>query len=227
VAAARLLERYGKGFRPRVVLHGLFLNDFEENLDFVSWEESGQDNLRAWYHEQNLGKFGYQLYKRSRTYRLVRSMLRAGKSQTYRLQENGLNLYLSPTGWWVHATAHAVQPKYLEFMQRILKQEQESARAMGARLVVLLFPFKEQVYWDRMVQKTPELSRIDVDQPFRLLTHFCREQGIETVDLTEALRAPARRGEQLYFSVDAHWNPQGNAVVADAVFAALHGQGVL
>ena len=63
--------------------------------------------------------------------------------------------------------------------------------------------------------------------PFRLLAQFCRAQGIETVDLTEALRAPARRGEQLYYSMDAHWNPRGNAVVADAIFATLHGQGVL
>jgi hypothetical protein len=227
VASARLMERYGKAFQPRLVLHGLFLNDFEENMDFVSWEQSGADNLRAWYHEQNLGELGYRLYKRFRTYRLVRAMLRAGRSQTFRLQENGLNLYLSSTGWWVHATAHAVQPEYLEFMERVLLQEAQTARRMGARLVVLLFPFKEQVDWDRVLARESTLRAIDVDAPFRLVAEFCRRHGIATVDLTDALRDRARAGEQLYFSMDAHWNPRGNAVVADALFDALRGQGVL
>jgi len=227
VGASRLLQRYGAGFRPQLVLHGIFLNDFEENEDFVAWEHSGSGNLRAWYHEQNLGELGYQLYKRFRTYRLLRSVLRASRSQTYHLQENGLNLYLSPSGWWVHATEHAAAPEYFEFMQKVLLDEQQTARAMGAQLIVLLFPFKEQVYWDRLLAQEPKLKQLDVDRPYRLLADFCSVHGIPSVDLTEPLRAHARAGEQLYFSIDAHWNPHGNDVAAGIVFDALKGQGVL
>jgi hypothetical protein len=227
VAAARLLERYGAAFQPRVVLHGLFLNDFEENLDFERWARSGKDNLRAWYHEQNLGELGYQLYRRFRTYRVVRAMLRAGRSQTFRLQDDGLNLYMRPTGWWRRATERAVQPKSFDVMKRVLLQEQQAAQAMGARLIVLLFPFKEQVYWDRMVARESALRDVDVDAPFRLLADLCQEHGIASVDLTEVLREHARAGEQLYFSIDAHWNPRGNAVVAESLFNTLRAQGVL
>ena len=227
LAASRMLDRYGAAFKPRLVLHGLFLNDFEENLDFASWEHSGKDNMRDWYHEQSLGEFGYQLYKRFRTYRLLHSMLRAERSSTFRLQDNGLNLYMSPSGWWVHATEHAAQPQYLDFMKQVLLDEDRRAHAMGAQLVILLFPFKEQVYWDRMLAHDPELRSVDVDQPFRLLTEFGREHGLQMIDLTPALRARAQAGEQVYFSMDAHWNPHGNAVVADTVLGELKERGLL
>jgi hypothetical protein len=227
VAASRLLQRYAAAFRPRIVLHGLFLNDFEENHDFVAWERTGTANLRQWYHEQNLGEIGYQLYKRFRTYRLVRSLTRAKRSQTFRVQDAGLDLYMSPTGWWVHATQNASDPSYFEIMQKVLLDEQRTAQGLGAQLVVLLFPFKEQVYWDRMLAYDTALQRIDVDRPFRMLTEFCQANGIALVDVTEPLRVRARAGEQLYFSLDAHWNPHGNAIVAGAVHDALEQQGVL
>ncbi|OFV86735.1 MAG: hypothetical protein A3J75_07785 [Acidobacteria bacterium RBG_16_68_9] len=221
------MQRYGAAFQPRVVFHGLFLNDFDENLQFVEWEHSGKENLRAWYHEQNLGELGYRLYKRFRTYRLVRSLLRANRSQTYHVSDNGLNLYMSPTGWWVKATKRATDAEHLAVMQQVLLDEQRAARDMGAQFVALLFPFKEQVYWDDMLRHAPHLTDVDVDGPFRVLAEFCRDRGIPYVDVTDALRAHARAGEQLYFSMDAHWNRRGNAVAASAVLAALREQGVL
>lgn len=221
IAAARLLRRYGRDFEPRLVLHGIFLNDYTENLQFEAWKRSGADNLRVWYHEQHHGRLGYWLYQRLRIYRFWRSLARAQKSQTYHLEDNGLNLYLSPSGWWKGATRQALREEARRLMEQVLLEERETALELKAELVVLLFPFKEGVYWDRLVNRYPRLKDIDVDAPFRELREFCEEQGIRVVDLTPALRSRAAAGEQLYFSVDGHWNPRGNEVVAEEVFRHL------
>ncbi len=225
VAASQLLRRYGGAFQPKVVLHGVFLNDFDENLQFDAWKQSGRANLRRWYHEQNLGRLGYWLFRQFRAYRVFWSLMRARRSRTYHVSENGLNLYLSPTGWWRHATVRATHDDRFQAMKRVLLDEQRTAAAMGARLVVLLFPFKEQVYWDYLVAGYPALASIEIDRPFEELGRFCEEQAIPYVDLTQALRS--RAGEQLYFSMDAHWNPRGNDVVATEVFRSLREQDIL
>jgi hypothetical protein len=227
IAAARLLRRYGSDFEPRLVLHGIFLNDYTENLQFQAWKKSGADNLRIWYHEQHHGRAGYWLYQRLRIYRLWHSLFRARKSQTYHLEEDGLNLYLSPSGWWKGATRQAMRDQARQLMERVLLEERETAAELNAELVVLLFPFKEGVYWDRLVAQYPKLKDIDIDAPFRALVEFCERQGIRAVDLTSVLRSRAHAGEQVYYSVDGHWNPRGNEVVAEEVFQRLRREKLL
>jgi hypothetical protein len=104
---------------------------------------------------------------------------------------------------------------------------QATAAGLHAQLVVLLFPFKEAVYWDIVRRYDPSFASLDVDGPLAAVGRVAGREGIPVCDLTAAFRAEAGRGRQLYHSVSAHWNDEGNAVAARAIGSCLATQGLL
>src|SRR5215470_8108614 len=48
LAEERILQRYGPQLHPRLVLLGLFPNDFNDNLDFDEWEHNGGNDFWSW-----------------------------------------------------------------------------------------------------------------------------------------------------------------------------------
>jgi lysophospholipase L1-like esterase len=119
-------------------------------------------------------------------------------------------------------------------------------RAAGARLVVMLIPHKAQVYLPLLQASLPpaELTRAlqaalrDPDRPVDLaamlenrlalngLMHdFCAQEGIELVDLTEALQERVARGENVYFPDDSHWNAAGHEAASQALELRLRAPG--
>jgi len=59
------------------------------------------------------------------------------------------------------------------------------------------------------------LSRLSIQESET--EKFCRQQSIEFVSLTEALRQNVAAGRQAYFTYDQHWTPIGHQVVADVL----------
>ena len=49
---------------------------------------------------------------------------------------------------------------------------------------------------------------------------FCRESGLECVDLTVPMRNAVAAGKVLYAPEDSHWNAAGHRFVAELVRAA-------
>ena len=106
---------------------------------------------------------------------------------------------------------------------------QATAKGMDAKLVVLLFPFKEQVYWHiarEHLERGGDLSEEDVDAPLRAIGEFLAARSIDYCDLTGPLRSEARKGTQLYLKAGAHWTAAGNRVAAEAVAACLARKGL-
>jgi lysophospholipase L1-like esterase len=99
----------------------------------------------------------------------------------------------------------------------------DECREMGTRLVVLYLPTAVDVdrelrpelfrRWIRKLGFSAEDLAIHARMGERLLAQL-RAAGIETLDLTEALRA---RGEPCYWARDLHLNLAGHAVVAEAM----------
>ncbi len=50
---------------------------------------------------------------------------------------------------------------------------------------------------------------------------FCREESIEFVSLTAALRDQTERGKQTYLAYNIHWSPAGHVVAADVLWRYL------
>jgi hypothetical protein len=109
----------------------------------------------------------------------------------------------------------------LDEAQRVARDE------MGAELVIVLMPTKEEVY-------APDTARA-VGQPYldtvsegrlRLLT-VCEERGWRCLDLTPALQAEANAGRVIFYSVDHHITDYGNQVVSAAVAQYVIDAGLL
>ena len=122
------------------------------------------------------------------------------------------------------------------------RQMNRDVRAAGARLVVMFIPHKAQVYLPLLQASLPpaELGRAleaSLRQPDRildlgamldnrlalngLLRDFCAQEGIEFLDLTDALQARVALGQNVYFPDDSHWNAAGHETASEALAARL------
>jgi lysophospholipase L1-like esterase len=122
------------------------------------------------------------------------------------------------------------------------RQMDRDVRAAGARLVVMFIPHKAQVFLPLLRASLPpaELGRAleaALRQPDRpldlgamldnrlalngLLRDFCAQEGIEFLDLTDALQARVALGQNVYFPDDSHWNAAGHETASEALAARL------
>ncbi len=231
LAEARLFERYGRRLQPSVVLVGVFQNDFRDNLMFDRWVQSGTDDFWAW-RRQREGRLGLRgwLAKRLVTYRLVDAALRGGRQKSYAYRDDGLDLTFRLDRLWLASDdpeARQKRERGWRLMQEALLGMRATAAEMGARVMVVAIPPKEEVYWEILLQALPDAEREDVKRPEALLRKFSEVNGFGFCDLTPALRAHAKRGEQVYLRVSGHWNDAGNDIAARAVGDCLRAQGLL
>jgi len=56
-----------------------------------------------------------------------------------------------------------------------------------------------------------------IDSINTVVKEYCEANKVGFVDLTEPLRAHARKGDQIYFTYDQHWSPIGHKIAADAI----------
>lgn len=191
-----ILEQYAAPLRPKWVIYGLFENDFREAVDFQHWRASGLD----WFSYHS-GTWAGPPVSASRPGR----WLRRGFPGAY-------GLYRSLT------REARKRREREEFSRRIpaevrsyILEAREVARARGIRLLLVLVPSKETA-----IRGSSDESLL-YDQLLRDL----REEAIPTLDLRETFAEPSRDPASLYYRLDAHWNPQGMRVAADAILGAL------
>jgi hypothetical protein len=226
LAAGRVLAGYGRQLQPRLVLAGVFPNDFKDNVNFEEWTRSGSDNFWVWQgRRRGRGQFGRTLARYSMLFRIFDGATRARGRKIHRYQEGNLDFSFRFDRWWVELTKDAEHHAGFPLMQQALLRMRDDARAVGAELAVILFPTKEQVYWDIARRYAPD--DLDVDHPLAVVDEFCRTNGLHCCDLSEDLRAEARRGRQLYLRIRSHWNDEGNAAGARAIKRCLEEKGLL
>ncbi len=220
----RMLERYGVSLHPRLILWGIFLNDFKEDVRFQRWASAGKGDFLDWVRRQRLSSWADFLERNSLVYRVARRTLIAGERDVHRWQGRGGDLRFSGAGWWRDIVDIHEQDRAWQLMRATVLEQQRLADGIGARLVVLLFPFKEQAYWHVVKNFAKNRDHCDPDRPYRMVADLCRAQGIGVYDLTDTFRAHAERGEVLYLRDDAHWNEAGNRLAGQAVASFLRQQ---
>jgi hypothetical protein len=220
LAEERILSRYGRQLHPRLVLAGVYPNDFKDNVNFDKWTRSGSGNFWTWLGQQRgRGESGRFLSRYSMIYRIVDGALRANGRAVHKYKDDHLDFFFRLDPWWVDLTKRAEKNRGFPLMQRALLDMRAEATAMGAQFVVLLFPTKEQIYWD--IARRYSKEDLDVDRPVEVVRQFCETNGIKFCTFDAALRAEARQGRQLYHRISSHWNDEGNAVGAQVIAKCL------
>lgn len=94
----------------------------------------------------------------------------------------------------------------------------------GAGLLVVYFPLAYVIHPEDM-PRWSHLGVVDVEAQVAFDRDFCdhlARTGIDCYDATpDLLEAAAAQDERLYYYVDIHWTPRGNAVMADLVSRRL------
>jgi len=107
--------------------------------------------------------------------------------------------------------------------KKMIEKLNRSANNIGAKLVVVLIPTKNQVDPERFEN---ELGRMnldpagyDLDRPNRILNKTLDELGIKSLDLLPGFRAnrKSKPDVELYFAIDKHWNESGHQVAAGLI----------
>ena len=228
LAEARMLGKIAPKVRPKLVLVGFFPNDFKDNVHFYNWTRSGTDDYWTWMRRKRRSDVSEWLARNSVLYRLVDAARRYGKRTTFEYKDDALDFVFRSDDWWRGVVDRAeIAPTY-ELTQQALTELAEAAKRDGSKLVVLLFPFKEQVYWDVARRYVDEdLKGLDVDAPLKTIGAYLTDKSIAYCDLTGDLRAHAQKGEQLYLRTSAHWTAAGNRVAAQSVADCLAAKGLV
>ena len=222
LAEARMLKRYGSALAPRLVLVGVFPNDLADNVNFDEWARSGTGDLNTWLQRvRGRHPLVRWLEEHWTTYRLLSVAVRARGREIHRHQEGDLDLMFRFDDWWMAVFKAPDRHPGWPLMQDALLDMRQAAADMRAQLVVLIFPTKEEAYWDIARRYVPAPEALDVDGLPRLLTRFLADHAIVGCDLTGELRREARRGRQLYYRVSGHFNAEGNRVTATAIARCL------
>jgi hypothetical protein len=210
----RLLARYGLPLEPQLVIWTFFANDLNDAWRFEQFGTGAaregkfwQNPLKAWLARHSalytIGAFFW--YNRY----LFSNMARADGEVVPRE---------SNTVWWLTYTDLSIPEVARGFTltQEALLAARDQTRRSGAEFVVLILPFREQVYADPVLK--PRFDRLN-----QALVEFCRQNEIEVIDLTAALRAEAASEPALiFYSKDIHFNARGNELVAELVRRQLN-----
>jgi hypothetical protein len=207
-----LLERFGLPLHPRVVLYGVFPgNDLDDQEAFDKWARDGRPgNFAEW---RTYGPRGHSRPLLERSYLAVaveegwkyRHERFAGA--TIRLPD-GSPLQLAPGRLLPKAARSHPGDATFDHVLAAVDRARALAAEHQARLVVLVFPTKEEVYLPLRGEPTPPLTSRWVAA--------LRSLGVECVDLTGPLREHATGGP-LFYEVDGHVNAAGNRVIAQVV----------
>ena len=222
LAEARVLKRYGPAFGVPLVLLGEFPNDLADNVAFARWVRSGTGDMAAWLERSHTPRGTIRwLENHSTVYRLLAAFFRARKRSIHRFHEGDLDLVLRFDGWWLASVKAPERHPGWPLMKDGLLDMRQSAADMRAQFVVLIFPTKEEAYWDIARRYLSAPDEIDVNRLPRLITRFLADHGMLSCDLTGEIREEARRGRQLYHRVSGHFNEEGNRVAAAAIARCL------
>lgn len=114
----------------------------------------------------------------------------------------------------------------------LIALKEDCAKA-GARLFVCPIPPETAIHKDehddfaqKYLGKLPD-EAWDPMKPVNDFLALAADLGLETMDPRQALQARAEAGEQLYFDVEWHFNPAGNAALTDFLYKEFENRAVL
>ena len=213
----RLLEDIGAEVKPDIVLVGLYLNDFADSLAFpgvlppeslrasaLAWSVTGTINALKKYSyfqatEQNL-KNKYATWSEDLGQHLAEREPNADNNFRANLLNN------------IHDYGGAWSRFAWEEVERELTEMSKTSRVLGAKLVLAILPFKDQI-----------TSPLLVDYPQRRAKQLAQELGLRFIDVLPDLRAQHQKNPSVILFFDhCHLSSVGSKVVAETISAGIY-----
>lgn len=214
-----LEDAIASGFAARTVLVGVFIgNDFYKST-LTRWDQ-GEDTPAE--PETARTPASPSLLSHSK----LLTFIKTRASQSTRVVGWALTL-----GRWAGITLYDTAGTYIFMREQTPEQQalfrqildyigdmQEICERTGRRLFVILLPNRIQVENAGALTSTV----YDPAKPDDAVMDYCGERGLACLDLFPILRGIyLRTGKPLYYPIDRHMTPEGNALAADAIWAFL------
>lgn len=227
----RMYEQYGSPLRPRIVIWEAYAGDFLENVWFDTWLQNGGGRFYDWKIWANKvatsGRLGRMaalkkwLDSHSITFNLVKLVV-AGVGYHYRSETMDI-IFGRPFHFSMKDPDTA---RGWRLMEKAMLHAQAIAKRQGARLVVVYFPQREEVYAPLLRGKFA-VGEKGLGVPQQMLRTLAAQHGFDLLDLTVGMAAHDAAGEQLYFRQDGHFNKRGNDLVALLIAQYLRQAGLV
>lgn len=211
----RHFEIDGVPLRPRLLIYSLFPgNDAQDAEYFDAWLAAGSpggfDTFKFFSGAvpQSTWNLRDHSYVVAMLHHARKNLQSRYKARTLDLEDGG-RVLLTP-GFYERRIARMTpdDPGFRSMIEAT-RQARRLADDAGARMIVAVFPTKEEVYLP--VHGEPFGGLVEP------VVTTLRREGFEVIDLTEALREAAAKGEQVYFEVDGHPNERGNELIAEFI----------
>lgn len=209
--SARMAEKYGIELKPKVVILGVFNNDYVDSYDFENTKD-------GWIYFMKKVLEG-----NSMSYKLLRALVYSFENhespnfiQTEQYPDTRFSMDYQR---FITDSTNAAVVEGGKISQESILVLNEKLESKGIKLVLILIPLKEQVYWDVLTEARPEYSNVNLDYVTDSLIDFAEKNGIAYIDLRGSF--VVSRHENIYFMYDGHLAPFGNQLVANETYKYL------
>lgn len=225
-----VIDTYAVPMEPRVVVWQWYGNDYMDDYDHARLrgevEQLGGPPLTV----DTVRDYG-ALAEYSAVYRLVRDWLdrpadAAEASGEHRRVVNGREVLFNERLDTHDLRYEAVQYGWDRTLQA-LEAAHATTASLGADLVIVLVPTKEEVYATWSVDALGEERIAMLARGRTALVEACAERGWRCIDPTETFMAAVAGGDTVYNGFDFHLDAAGNRIVARLVGEYLIAEGLL
>lgn len=213
----KTMEKFPDYFTGRIILYGLYVNDFNDTTrdakDYYS--KSGRKRFKnsdpSFFDLVN--SIPTPLMKRTSAYSIYTLLTKEGKTK------KGRGCFLSYGG-------NEINPEWLspENMRDVYRDIDEAARLAdryATKIIFILFPSKLKVYEVEYRSMFGEAQHIELeDRAFESVRGHLDKNNLPFIDLVERLTQASVR-KNPFFDFDAHLNSYGNRVVAEEITCFL------
>lgn len=216
---------------PRRIVYCLFANDTDEgpcepflDPDFYIWDtQQGWGSRLRWAREW--------LFQYSVSYQVTKRLLTFGDLQggahfqRYYYKGGNFEFLFAPPSFWSNLDVRIprVNGEILNTEERI-REGLLISRSRAVQFILVLMPCKEQVYVPDLAARgaVPAwLADLPYDGLYDQIKTWADLNGILTVDMRGPLRAAARAGRKVFWTLDGHMTPEGHSLVAAALASTL------
>ncbi len=213
--AVRQFDKFGAGLGTEVVIYQFNPTDFSEDVTFHQWIEAGSP---GYYREFGVGQnmlLGPRKWANENlwSYRLLKLLVNRDPS-LFLFQNETLKIMLNKKA----DLSTENYRKGFEIAKLSILSLKERAEHVGAELIIVIIPLREQLY----MELEPEATEEKTFWPNRALMDFCEENKIKCHDTTQEFKKFS--GEQIYFTYDGHFNKKGYALLAEFVQSYLESE---